>query len=127
MFVNCTYCIYFNRYFGLLFSRKYVIIGRNIIMKGDFMTNETFKIKSGYVLREIEGEFLAIPFAPELNSANIIILNPVSGLLWEKLQSECTLSQLVEAVIGSFKIDAETAQADIEEFLQLLKENNMLE
>lgn len=91
------------------------------------MTNETFKIKSGYVLREIEGEFLAIPFAPELNSANIIILNPVSGLLWEKLQSECTLSQLVEAVIGSFKIDAETAQADIEEFLQLLKENNMLE
>ena len=91
------------------------------------MTNETFKIKSGYVLREIEGEFLAIPFAPKLNSANIIILNPVSGLLWEKLQSECTLSQLVEAVIGNFKIDAETAQGDIEEFLHVLKENNMLE
>lgn len=127
MFVNCECCIYFNHYFSLLFSQKYVNIGNNIIMKGDFMTNETFKIKSGYVLREIEGEFLAIPFAPELNSANIIILNPVSGLLWEKLQSECTLSQLVEAVIGNFKIDAETAQGDIEEFLQLLKENNMLE
>ena len=111
----------------MLFSQKYVNIGNNIIMKGDFMTNETFKIKSGYVLREIEGEFLAIPFAPELNSANIIILNPVSGLLWEKLQSECTLPQLVEAVIGNFKIDAETAQGDIEEFLHVLKENNMLE
>lgn len=127
MFVNCKCCIYFNYYFRLLFSRKYVNIGNNIIMKGDFMTNETFKIKSGYVLREIEGEFLAIPFAPELNSANIIILNPVSGLLWEKLQSECTLPQLVEAVIGNFKIDAETAQGDIEEFLHVLKENNMLE
>lgn len=91
------------------------------------MANETFKIKSGYVLREIEGEFLAIPFAPEINSANIIILNPVSGLLWEKLQAECTLSQLVEAVTESFTIDAETAQGDIEEFLQSLKENNMLE
>lgn len=127
MFVNCKCCIYFNCYFRLLFSQKYVNIGSNIIMRGDFMTNETFKIKSGYVLREIEGEFLAIPFAPELNSANIIILNPVSGLLWEKLQSECTLPQLVEAVIGNFKIDAETAQGDIEEFLQVLKENNMLE
>lgn len=91
------------------------------------MTNETFKIKSGYVLREIEGEFLAIPFAPELNSANIIILNPVSGLLWERLQTECTLLQLVNAVTENFKIDAVTAQGDIEEFLQTLKENNMLE
>ena len=91
------------------------------------MTNETFKIKSGYVLREIEGEFLAIPFAPELNSSNIIILNPVSGLLWERLQTECTLPQLVKAVTEIFTIDAATAQCDIEEFLQTLKENDMLE
>ena len=91
------------------------------------MPNETFKIKSGYVLREIEGEFLAIPFAPELNSANIIILNPVSGLLWERLQTECTLPQLVKAVTENFTIDAATAQCDIEEFLQTLKENDMLE
>ena len=91
------------------------------------MTNETFKIKSGYVLREIEGEFLAIPFAPELNSANIIILNPVSGLIWEKLQAECTLLQLVKAVTENFSIDAVTAQSDIEEFLQTLKDNNILE
>ncbi len=91
------------------------------------MTNSTFKIKPGYVLREIESEFLAIPFAPELNSANIIILNPVSGLIWEKLQAECTLPQLVTAVTENFSIDAATAQGDIEEFLQTLKENNMLE
>ena len=91
------------------------------------MTNETFKIKSGYVLREIEGEFSAIPFAPELNSANIIILNPVSGLLWERLQTECTIPQLVKAVTENFTIDAATAQCDIEEFLQTLKENDMLE
>lgn len=91
------------------------------------MTNETFKIKSGYVLREIEGEFLAIPFAPELNSANIIILNPVSGLLWERLQTECTIPQLVKAVTENFTIDAATAQCDIEEFLQTIKENDMLE
>ena len=91
------------------------------------MTNETFKIKAGYVLREIEGEFLAIPFAPELNSSNIIILNPVSGFLWEKLESKCTLPQLVKAVIEDFAIDEATAQSDIEEFLQMLKDNDMLE
>lgn len=91
------------------------------------MAVETFKIKSGYVSREVAGELLAIPVAPELDSSNIVILNPVSGLLWEKLQSECTISQLVMAVIEDFKIDEATAESDIKEFLQMLKESNMLE
>ncbi len=88
---------------------------------------ETFKIKSGYVSREIAGEFLAIPVAPELDSSSIVILNPVSGLLWEKLQGDCTLPQLVKAVTEEFAIDEATAESDIKEFLQMLKESNMLE
>lgn len=91
------------------------------------MAIETFKIKSGYVSREVAGEFLAIPVDPELDSPNIVILNPVSGLLWEKLQSECTLPQLVKAVTDDFKIDEVTAESDIKEFLEMLKESNMLE
>lgn len=91
------------------------------------MSVETFKIKSGYVLREVAGELLAIPVAPELDSSNIVILNPVSGLLWEKLQSECTVSQLVKAVTENFNIDAATAEGDIKEFLQMLKQSNILE
>lgn len=91
------------------------------------MAMETFKIKSGYVSREVAGELLAIPVDPKLASSNIVILNPVSGLLWEKLQSECTLQQLVKAVTEDFTIDDATAECDIKEFLQMLKESNMLE
>lgn len=91
------------------------------------MAMETFKIKPGYVSREIAGEFLAIPVAPELDSSSIVILNPVSGLLWEKLQGDCTLPQLVKAVTEEFAIDEATAESDIKEFLQMLKESNMLE
>lgn len=91
------------------------------------MISKTFKIKSGYVSREVAGELLAIPIAPELDSSNIVILNPVSGLLWEKLQGECTLQQLVKAVVEDFAVDEATAEGDIKEFLQMLKESNMLE
>ena len=91
------------------------------------MTIETFKIKFGYVSREVAGELLAIPVAPELDSSNIVILNPVSGLLWEMLQNECTLPQLVKAVTDNFTIDEATAESDIKEFLQMLEESNMLE
>ena len=99
----------------------------DIPMEGDFMTIETFKFKSGYVSREIAGEFLAIPVDPELDSSHIVILNPVSGLLWEKLQNECTLPQLVKAVTENFTVDEATAESDIKEFLQMLEESNMLE
>lgn len=88
---------------------------------------ETFKIRCGYISREVAGEILAIPVDPGLDTSNIVILNPVSGLLWEKLQNECTLQQLVKAVTGEFAIDEETAESDIKEFLQLLKESKMLE
>ena len=91
------------------------------------MAMETFKIKSGYVSREVAGEILAIPVATELDSANIVILNPVSGLLWEMLQNECTLPQLVKAVTENFKIDEATAESDIKEFLHMLEESNILE
>jgi hypothetical protein len=62
-----------------------------------------------------------------IDSSNIVILNPVSGFLWEMLQSECTLSQLVKAVTENFRVDEVTAESDIKEFLQMLKESNMLE
>lgn len=91
------------------------------------MAEEIFKIKSGYVSRDVAGEILAIPVSPELDSSNIIILNPVSGLLWEKLQSECTVPQLVKAVTEEFTVDEATAESDIKEFLEMLKESNMLE
>ena len=99
----------------------------DIPMEGDFMTIETFKIKSGYVSREIAGEFLAIPVDPELDSSNIVILNPATGFLRENLLTECTLPQLVKAVTENFTVDEATAESDIKEFLQMLKESNMLE
>lgn len=91
------------------------------------MPDKTFKIKPGYVVREVADEFLAIPFAPELNSSSIVILNPVSGLLWEMLENECALTQLIEAVTGSFSVDEATAKSDIEEFLQMLEKSDLLQ
>lgn len=91
------------------------------------MNKETFKIKSGYVSREVAGELLAIPVDPELSSSSIVILNPVSGLLWEKLQNESTIPELVKSVLEEFAIDEVTAESDIKEFLQMLEESNMLE
>lgn len=69
-------------------------------------------------MREIAGEYLAIPLdAGEGNTSQIVILNPVSKLLWEALQNEVTLDELVEKVTSSFDVSREEAEADTKDFL----------
>ncbi len=82
------------------------------------MSEKTYHIKAKYIMREIAGEYLAIPLgAGEGNTSQIVILNPVSKLLWEALQKEVTLGELVDKVTSSFDVSREEAEADTKEFL----------
>ncbi len=82
------------------------------------MSEKKYRIKAKYIMREIAGEHLAIPLgAGEGNTSQIVILNPVSKLLWEELQNEVTLDELVDKVTASFDVSREEAQADTKEFL----------
>lgn len=83
------------------------------------MDNKSYKIKPGYILREIAGEFLAVPVTAD--SPQIIVLNPVSKYIWEQLSAEKTLSQLTEAVTSVFTVTPEEAEKDIKELLDNLE------
>lgn len=90
------------------------------------MNNESYSIKQGYVLREIADEYLAVPINSGAESSQLIILNPVSALLWKQLQNKTTLEQLVDAVKSEFDVSREEAESDIKAFLENLKELNLL-
>ncbi len=82
------------------------------------MSERTYCVKAKYIMREIAGEYLAIPLGAEgENTSRIVVLNPVSKLLWETLQKEVTLSELVEKVTASFDVSREEAEADTKDFL----------
>ena len=84
------------------------------------MDNKKYIIKPGYVLREIAGEHLAIPVSAE-NTSDIVVLNPVSAILWEELQTEKTIDELARVVCSNFDIAKEEAAADIKEFIESLE------
>ncbi|MDO4169561.1 MAG: PqqD family protein [Lachnospiraceae bacterium] len=86
------------------------------------------KIKKEFVLREIAGDYILVPVgntAMEFNG--LITLNEVSALLWEKLQSEVSLEQLIDAVLEEYEVDRTTAAQDVEEFVDKLKETKILD
>ena len=90
------------------------------------MDNKKYFLKPGYVLREIAGEHLAIPVTAE-NSSDIVVLNPVSAILWGELETGKTIDELTDKICESFDIDRNEARADIIEFLQSLVEKGVAE
>lgn len=91
------------------------------------MEIRTFSIKGDYVLRQIAGEYLAIPINNEAGEdANIVILNPVSQFIWKELEAEKTFDELLNAVTKEFDVSKEEASADIKEFLEGLEQSGLL-
>lgn len=83
------------------------------------MENKKYCLKPGYVLREIAGEHLAIPVTAE-NSSDIVVLNPVSAILWSELEAPKAIDELADKICESFDINREEAVADIKEFVESL-------
>ncbi len=77
-------------------------------------------------MREIAGESFAVPVNAENGSSDIVILNPVSKLLWENLQEEKTIDELVSAVRSQFEVDPKTAADDIADFMEQLESHGFL-
>ena len=77
-------------------------------------------------MREIAGESFAVPVNAENGSSDIVILNPVSKLLWENLQEEKTIDELVSAVRSQFEVDSKTAADDIADFMEQLESHGFL-
>ncbi|NLD27089.1 MAG: PqqD family protein [Acholeplasmataceae bacterium] len=85
------------------------------------------RIKEGYVLREVVGQNIVVPTGEvALNFNGVININATGKFLWEKLQKECSFSELVQAVLDKYEINQKTAEKDVEEFLNILKAKNIL-
>ena len=85
------------------------------------------RIVPGFFLREIAGETIAIPSADAARQlSGLISFNGSGKLLFELLQTEQTEESLIHELLQAYDVDAATARKDVEEFLDMLRENNLL-
>ena len=91
------------------------------------MENKVYSLKGTYVLRQIAGEYLAVPISNEAgDDANIVILNPVSQIIWGMLENGADFNEILNAVTEEFDVSDEEATNDIKEFLNGLEEAKLL-
>lgn len=85
------------------------------------------KIKDGFMLRKVGGQYVVVALGEASRSFNgIIRLNDAGRLLWEALGAEKTEQQLCEALLAEYDVTPQQAQADVAEFVQTLKKAALL-
>lgn len=83
--------------------------------------------RSGYVLRDIAGEYLLIPVElADGSQSQMAVLNDVGKFLWELLQGEQTVDTMAKAITEEYEVSREEAEADICEFLDHLSQHQLL-
>lgn len=86
------------------------------------------KIKEGFILHEIAGNYVVIGVLQNVVNMNgLTTVNEVGAFLWERLEKGATEEELLAAVLAEYDVDAETAKADIKEFLDKLDHHKILE
>lgn len=86
------------------------------------MLIRTIKIKDGFILRELGGEFCLAYESDTNNGAlnGLPSLNETGIFLWNRLEKGCTPEELITALISKNHLDREDAEADVGEFLAKL-------
>lgn len=86
------------------------------------------KIKDGYLLRKIQNTAVVVPFGEDsVDFNNIMNLNETGAFIWSRLAEDTTEDAVVNALVGMYDIDKATAVADVAEFLDILRKNNLLD
>ncbi len=87
------------------------------------------KLKSGFVLEEVGGTYLAVAVGKRAEEFRVLIkLNSTGAFLWEQIaERDMTESELAASLIREYEIDEPTAHHDVSVFVSSLEKGGLLE
>lgn len=86
------------------------------------------KIKEGFMLRNVADNYIVVPVGKaSLEFKGLINLNGVGAFIWECLEKETTMEEVIDKVIKEYNIDNELANRDVNNFINKLIEAKLLD
>lgn len=84
--------------------------------------------KSNFVLRGVAGEFVLVPLKNQLVNLNsILTFNESAAYLWELLENDCTVNELVSFLSNKYHIASSDAKNDVEFFIKQMKKLDLID
>lgn len=85
------------------------------------------KIKDGFILRQVAGNYIVLAVGEEAVDFNgMITVNETGAFLWEILSAGATKEEMLEKLMAEYDVDEETAKKDITDFLIKLNDGKLL-
>ena len=84
------------------------------------------KIKEGFLMRQVAGQTVVLPATDDLDLNMMITLNDTGAFLWQQLQAYLDVDGLVQALLGEYDVDTDTARAAVTEFVAKLNNHGFL-
>ncbi len=85
------------------------------------------KIKDGFILREVAGNFIVVAVGSAVKQFNgVITLNEAGAFLWKRLQDGATETELVNALLEEYEVEKEVAEKDVKAFIQKVEEAGLI-
>ena len=79
------------------------------------------------MLREIVGEAVLIPTGETAAQFNgLISVNELGRFIWENYENAKDEDELLQKILDEYEVEKEVAKADLDEFLQTLKEAEII-
>ena len=86
------------------------------------------KLKNNYVLKQIDNETIAVHVENGIaDLRRAVSLNGSAQIIFEALKSGASKGELVQLLTQTYNTPKEEAKVDVEAFLQLLYNNNLLD
>ncbi len=86
------------------------------------------RIKEGFIVKNIGDHDIVVPVGERAIDFNgVITLNKSAKLLFEELQSGASYEDLVQMMLNTYDAPQTLIEADINMFIDLLKEKKLLE
>lgn len=85
------------------------------------------KIKQGFILREVAGNFIVVAVGNAVKEFNgVINLNETGAYLWKKLQDGADEEGLVKALLEEYEVEEDLARKDVKAFVEKLQGAKLL-
>ena len=85
------------------------------------------RFKKEFIEREIVGETVLIPTGETAAHFNgLISVNELGRFIWENYENAKDEDELLQKILDEYEVEKEVAKADLDEFLQTLKEAEII-
>ena len=83
------------------------------------------RIKDGYLLRKVADSYVALSVGTE-NEGRVVRMNGTGAFIWELLTKENSTEAIVDALVEKYGIDTVTAQKAANDFIEMLRKEDLL-